>query len=247
METSLGDLDAVIFDMDGVVTETATVHAAAWKKLFDEYLEGRAEANGDEFVEFDEASDYERYVDGKNRYDGVRSFLKSRDITLPDGTPDDPPDRETACGLGNRKDGYFNAWVSEKGVRAFETTVKLIEDLKQRGVRVAIVTSSRNADIVLDAAGVADLFEAKVDGLDAAELGLAGKPDPATYLEAAKKLGVDPARAAVVEDALSGVESGRRGNFGLVVGVARGGQGESLLKAGADVVVEDMGEFRLES
>ncbi|MGI9023804.1 MAG: HAD family hydrolase [Acidimicrobiales bacterium] len=244
-DTDLGHLDAVIFDMDGVVTETATVHAAAWKKLFDEYLKDRADKTGEPFEEFAEASDYERYVDGKNRYDGVRSFLSSRDITLPDGTPDDPPDRETVCGLGNRKDRYFNAWVDEHGVRAFETTVRLIEHLKKRGVKVAIVTSSRNADIVLAAAGVADLFEAKVDGLDAAELGLAGKPDPATYLKAAEKLGVDPAKAAVVEDALSGVESGSRGGFGLVVGVARGGQGESLLEAGADVVVEDMGEFPL--
>ncbi|MGI9032662.1 MAG: HAD family hydrolase [Acidimicrobiales bacterium] len=244
MDNRLTDLDAVIFDMDGVVTETATVHAAAWKKLFDEYLQERARETGEPFVEFDEETDYERYVDGKNRYDGVRSFSESRGITLPEGTPDDPPDRETVCGLGNRKDGYFNAWVKDKGVRAFPTTVKLIEDLKKRGVRVAIVTSSRNAGVVMDAAGVADLFEAKVDGRDAAELGLAGKPDPATYLEAAKRLGVEPAKAAVVEDALSGVESGHRGGFGLVVGVARGGQRQALLDAGADVVVADMGELQ---
>ncbi len=243
MDKSLADLDAVIFDMDGVVTETATVHAAAWKKLFDKYLQDRADGGGNAFVEFDEGSDYERYVDGKNRYDGVRSFLETRGISLPEGTPDDPPENETVCGLGNRKDQYFLAWVEEKGVAAYATTVALIKDLKEHGVRIAIVTASRNADQILAAAGVADLFEEKVDGLVAAERGLAGKPDPATYVEAAKMLGVDPANAAVVEDALSGVESGARGGFGLVVGVARAGQADSLLQAGADVVVADLGEL----
>jgi len=243
MDKRLTDLDAVIFDMDGVVTETATVHASAWKKLFDKYLQARADAGGDVFVEFDEGSDYERYVDGKNRYDGVRSFLAARGIELPEGTPDDPPENDTVCGLGNRKDEYFRAWVEEKGVRAYESTVELIKGLKEQGVRIAIVTASRNADQILAAAGVAELFEKKVDGLVAAELGLAGKPDPATYVEAARMLGVDPAKAAVVEDALSGVESGSRGGFGLVVGVARAGQAEALRKAGADVVVADMGEF----
>jgi len=243
MDKSLADLDAVIFDMDGVVTETATVHASAWKKLFDKYLQDRADDGGDAFVEFDEGSDYERYVDGKNRYDGVRSFLEARGIELPEGTPDDPPENETVCGLGNRKDEYFRAWVEEKGVHAYESTVELIKELKAQGVRIAIVTASRNADQILAAAGVVDLFEKKVDGLVAAELGLPGKPDPATYLEAAKMLGVDPARAAVVEDALSGVESGARGGFGVVVGVARAGQADALREAGASVVVADMGEF----
>jgi len=243
MDKSLVDLDAVIFDMDGVVTETATVHASAWKKLFDKYLQDRADDGGDPFVEFDAGSDYERYVDGKNRYDGVRSFLEARGIELPEGTPDDPPENDTVCGLGNRKDEYFRAWVEEKGVRAYTSTVELIKQLKAHEVRIAIVTASRNADQILAAAGVADLFEKKVDGLVAAELGLAGKPDPATYLEAAKMLGVDPAKAAVVEDALSGVESGARGGFGVVVGVARAGQAEALRTAGASVVVADMDEF----
>ncbi len=244
MDERLADLEAVIFDMDGVVTDTAAVHAAAWKKLFDKYLQGRADDGGDNFVAFDQGADYERYVDGKNRYDGVRSFLEARGIELPEGTPDDPPEDDTVCGLGNRKDEYFRAWVEEKGVRAYGSTVELIKELKKGGVRVAIVTASRNADQILAAAGVADLFEEKVDGLVAADLGLAGKPDPATYVEAAKMLGVDPAHAAVVEDALSGVESGSRGGFGLVVGVARAGQGDSLRKAGADVVVADLDELR---
>ncbi len=243
MDKRLADLDAVIFDMDGVVTETATVHAAAWKKLFDKYLQDQADDGGDPFVEFDEGADYERYVDGKNRYDGVRSFLAARGIELPEGTPDDPPENDTVCGLGNRKDGYFRAWVEDKGVRAYETTVELIKELKRGGVRVALVTASRNADQILAAAGLSELFEEKVDGLVASDRGLAGKPDPATYVEAAKMLGVDPANAAVVEDALSGVESGARGGFGVVVGVARAGQADSLRKAGADVVVADLGEL----
>jgi len=241
----LGHLDAVIFDMDGVVTETAVVHAAAWKRLFDEFLERRAGDSGEPFVPFDDRSDYERYVDGKNRYDGVRSFLGSRGISLPEGDPGDAPDQETVCGLGNRKDGYFLAHVREKGVRAYESTVGLIRELRQRGVRIAIVTASRNADEVLAAAGVGDLFDERVDGVVAADLGLAGKPDPATYNEAAARLGVDRARAAVVEDAISGVESGKRGGFGLVVGVARSGQDEALRQAGADVVVSDLGELAL--
>lgn len=238
-------LDAVIFDMDGVVTETATVHAAAWKRLFDEYLKGRSERTGEAFVPFDERLDYEQYVDGRSRYDGVATFLASRSIVLPTGEPTDAPDVETACGLGNGKDAYFHAHVREHGVRAYPSTVELIHALRARRIRVGLVTSSRNGDEVLGAAGVRDLFDARVDGLDAARLGLAGKPAPATYLEAAARLGVDPARAAIVEDAISGVEAGRRGEFGLVVGVARTGQTAALREAGADVVVTDCAEIDL--
>lgn len=237
------DLDAVIFDMDGVVTETATVHSAAWKRLFDEYLERRAARGGPAFVPFDEDSDYQLYVDGKNRYDGVRSFLGSRGIALPDGDPRDPPDRETVCGLGNRKDEYFRTRLREDGARAYESTVRLIDHLRARGIRTGLVTASRNAHEVLVAAGAQDLFDTRVDGMVAAELGLAGKPDPATFLEAAARLGVDISRAAVVEDALAGVEAGRRGGFRLVVGVDRCGQGAALQAAGADVVVEDLADL----
>jgi len=241
--TSLGALDAVIFDMDGVVTQTAIVHAAAWKKLFDAYLQKRSTKTGQAFVAFDEAQDYERYVDGKNRYDGVRSFLESRGITLPQGTPDDPPGDATVCAMGNGKDAYFLEQVRHEGVRPYESTVALIRGLRSDGKGVGLVSASRNAEEVLTAAGVVDLFDARVDGVVAADLGLRGKPDPAMFLEAARRLGVGPERAAVVEDALSGVAAGAAGNFALVIGVARAGQHDALLQAGADVVVADLAEL----
>ncbi len=198
---SFAGLDAVIFDMDGVVTDTAVVHAAAWKKLFDAYLEQVAMGTGADVPPFDERADYERYVDGKNRYDGVRSFLESRGIRLPDGSPHDPAGSDTVCAMGNDKDNYFLEHVREHGVRAYESTVRLIRDLREKGVKTGLVSASRNAEEVLSSAGVADLFDVRVDGVVAAELDLPGKPDPATFLEAARRLGVEPACAAVVEDA----------------------------------------------
>ncbi|HEV8572765.1 MAG TPA: beta-phosphoglucomutase family hydrolase, partial [Actinomycetota bacterium] len=214
----LNRIHAVIFDMDGVVTDTASVHAAAWKRLFDEYLTERSRRTGEPFRPFDVDEDYRRCVDGKPRYDGVRSFLASREISLPEGDPSDPPERETVCGLGNRKNGYFLAHLKEQGADAYSSTVTLVRDLQARGVRAAVISASRNMAEVLASAGLSDLFGAKVDGVDAEELGLSGKPDPAIFLEAARRLGVEPARAAVVEDALAGVEAGRRGRFGLVIG-----------------------------
>ena len=240
---SLYELDAVIFDMDGVVTDTAVFHAAAWKKLFDAYLQQVAEATGTPFVPFDEQHDYLRYVDGKNRYDGVRSFLESRGITLPEGSAGDPAGSDTVCAMGNDKDNYFLAHVREHGVRAYPSTIRLIEGLRAKGVNISVVSASRKAEEVLSGAGVVDLSDERVDGLLSAELNLPGKPDPATFLEAARRLGVEPARAAVVEDALSGVAAGRAGNFGLVVGVARAGQHRALLEAGADIAVADMAEL----
>lgn len=240
---SVHDLDAVVFDMDGVVTDTATVHASAWKKLFDTYLKQVAMATGADFVPFDEKADYQRYVDGKNRYDGVRSFLESRGLRLPEGSPSDPAGSDTVCALGNDKDTYFLADVRENGVRAYESTVRLIRDLRSAGVKIGLVSASRNAPEVLEAAGVSDLFDARVDGMVAAELNLRGKPEPATFCEAVRRLGIEPARAAVVEDALSGVAAGRAGNFALVVGVARHGQFDALREAGADVVVADLVEL----
>ncbi len=234
---------ACLFDLDGVLTQTAKVHAAAWKQMFDEYLSARARRSGERFVPFDAGEDYERYVDGKNRYDGVRSFLESRGIALPDGSPDDPPGSETVCAMGNDKDTYFLAHIREKGVVSFESTLRLIRDLRAKGVKIGLVSASRNAEEVLSAVGVLDLFDERVDRVVAAELDLRGKPDPATFLEAARRLGVEPARAAVVEDALSGVAAGRAGNFGLVVGVARHGQVDALRDAGADVVVADLAEL----
>ncbi len=240
-------LDAVIFDMDGVVTDTATVHAAAWKRLFDEYLEERGNREGKPWEPFDPDTDYRQYVDGKPRYDGVRSFLQSRGITLPEGDPSDSGDRETVCGLGNRKDEYFLEQVNRGGVRAFPTTVALVRELNELGIRTAVVSASRNMEQVLTAAGVIDLFEVRVSGVDADQLQLPGKPHPAIFLEAARRLNVEPTRAAVVEDALAGVEAGRRGGFGLVIGVDRAGHGSALVDAGADVVVSDLEEIRLEA
>lgn len=239
----LAELDAAIFDMDGVVTDTAKVHAAAWKRLFDSFLARRATEAGTELVPFDQQDDYERYVDGKNRYDGVRSFLASRGIELPAGTPHDPPGAGTVCAMGNAKDAYFLDDVRQHGVEAYPSTIRVIQDLRSRHKGIGLVSASRNAQEVLTAAGVIDLFDVRVDGVVAGERGLPGKPDPATFLEAARRLGVAPERAAVVEDAISGVAAGRAGHFGLVIGVARAGQADALRDNGADVVVADLAEL----
>ena len=237
---------AIIFDTDGVVTRTATVHAAAWKTLFDGYLEDRAEATGASFEPFDD-EDYARYVDGRARYDGVTAFLMSRGITLPHGDPSDPPDRETICGLGNQKNERFLAELRDHGVEPFESTLGLVRSLRRLGIRTAAVSASENCAAVLEAVGASELFDARVDGIDAAALGLAGKPDPALFLEAARRLAVPRDWAAVVEDALVGVEAGRRGGFGLVVGVDRTGHADALAACGADVVVSDLAELHVDA
>ena len=237
---------AVIFDMDGVVTQTASVHMAAWKRLFDEFLKQRSQATGEPFREFTE-TDYREYVDGMPRYDGVRKFLASRGITLPDGSPDDPPGDTTVCALGNRKNDYFNRELAEHGVQRYDSTVALIRQLKAASVHTAIISASKNTTTVLTAAGVRDLFEAQIDGNVAADLGLPGKPDPAVFLEAARRLGVSPDRAAVVEDAIAGVEAGHRGGFALVIGVDRTGHPQALKEGGADVVVSDLSQVSVAS
>jgi beta-phosphoglucomutase family hydrolase len=239
------EIGAVIFDMDGVVTDTAVVHAVAWKQLFDEFLQSRV-GGVREFKPFDVDDDYLRYVDGKPRYDGVRSFLTSRNIVLPQGDPADPPDRDTICGLGNRKDRYFLTRLREEPALAYPSTTQVVRDLAARGVRTAIVSASRNMSEVLESAGLSELFEVRVDGVMADERHLPGKPDPAVFLEAARLLGVAPTRAAVVEDALAGVEAARRGGFALVVGVDRRGHGDALLRGGAHVVIRDVGELCIE-
>ncbi len=236
------DFDAVIFDMDGVVTDTARVHAAAWKQLFDDYLRERAERDGGTFAPFDLDRDYRRYVDGKPRYDGVAAFLASRGIAIPYGQPSDPPDAETACGLGNRKNEYFTARLQEQGVEAFPSTVALIKRLRAAGMKTGIFSASKNCEEVLRAAGVRDLFDAKVDGRDAEAQGLPGKPDPAVLLEAARRLGVRPERAVIVEDAIAGVEAGRAGGFALVIGVNRSAEAGVLREHGASVEVTDLAE-----
>jgi alpha,alpha-trehalase len=234
--------DAVVFDMDGVVTQTATVHAAAWKALFDSFLEDRARRTGEPFRPFDLEADYLPYVDGKARYDGVRDFLASRGVTLPWGAPSDLPDADTICGLGNRKNDYFLRIVAEQGVKPFPTTVALIGLLHEADVATAIISASKNTSAILAAAGVAGLFAEQIDGGVAEQLGLPGKPDPAVFVEAARRLGVAPPRAVVVEDAEAGVEAGRRGGFGLVIGVDRSDHAQALKAHGADVVVKDLAE-----
>ncbi len=236
--------DGLVFDLDGVVTRTARLHAAVWKEMFDQYLERRAGGSG--YEPFDIKEDYPKYVDGKPRYNGVKSFLDARGIDIPYGTPDDSPDMETVCGLGNRKNRLFLRMMKTRGVEVYESSVKLIEDLRSRGFRVAVASSSRNCAEVLESAGIAHLFDAKVDGIDIESLDLKGKPDADMFLEAARRLGVEPARCVVLEDAISGVQAGRAGAFGLVIGVDRRGQEAALLESGADVVVKDLAEVEIE-
>lgn len=237
----LDRIDAVVFDMDGVVTDTASLHARAWKQTFDAYLRGRVGVSFEPFTD----TDYLRYVDGRPRYDGVAAFFDSRGIELPYGDPQDPPHRETVCGLGNAKNQRFVDLLREQGAERYESTVQLVQELRDRGVAVAVISASRNATAVLAAAGVGEIFDVRVDGRDAAALGLDGKPDPAVFLEAVRRLGAEPRRAAVVEDSLAGVQAGRAGGFALVIGVDRGGHAEDLLAAGADVVVGDLAEVQL--
>ena len=238
--------DAAIFDMDGVVTKTAAVHSLAWKRMFDEFLQRRAKQRGEAFRAFTHAHDYLAYVDGRPRYKGVETFLRSRGSELPWGTPDDAPDRETVCGLGNRKNVHFNHIVETEGVGLYDSTVALIGELRARGLRVGLATSSRNAAIVLGKSGTAALFETVVDGLVSEKLGLKGKPEPDIFVTAAQQLGAGPARAIVVEDAVSGVQAGARGGFGLVIGVARENNEAELRASGADLVVRDLAETSLE-
>ncbi len=235
--------DAVLFDLDGVITATAKLHAACWKKMFDEFLEKHASRKGEPFKPFEIATDYRLYVDGKPRFDGVRDFLQSRNINLPEGTRDDPPKTETVGGLGNRKNDLINEVIDSVGVDAYEGTITLARQIRDEGIKIAVVTSSQNCDVVLKAAKVDDLFVVRVDGNTILEQHLSGKPAPDSYLEGAKRLGVDPQRTVVVEDAISGVQAGRNGKFGLVIGVDRKGNGDELKKNGADVVVKDLGEF----
>jgi beta-phosphoglucomutase family hydrolase len=208
--------DAIVFDLDGVVTDTAGVHAAAWKQLFDEFLKEHAEKTGTEFIPFDKDDDYLQHVDGKPRYKGVKDFLTSRGITLEYGDPSDPPENETICGLGNKKNVAFRQRLDEDGVVIFDSTVDLIEDALSKGLKIGIISSSKNCEPVLKRADLLHLFEVKVDGVDAAEMGLKGKPHPDVFLSAVDQLGVAAQRAVVVEDAISGVRAGERGNFGLV-------------------------------
>jgi len=235
--------DAVLLDLDGVITDTASIHAACWKQMFDEYLQKRATQRGEAFRPFEIATDYRLYVDGKPRFDGVRDFLTSRNIQLPEGSPEDSPEAETVGGLGNRKNDLVNKIIEDKGVEPYEGSVELIHQFRDQGFKIAVVTSSQNCTAVLKAAKLDGFFDVQVDGNTIHAQHLAGKPAPDTFLMAAKLLGVEPARAIVIEDAISGVEAGCAGEFGLVIGVARKGNADELRRHGAHLVVNDLGEL----
>ncbi|HEV3407105.1 MAG TPA: beta-phosphoglucomutase family hydrolase [Gaiellaceae bacterium] len=236
-------ISACLFDLDGVLTQTAKIHAAAWKQMFDDFLRDWADRTGAPFEPFDRPTDYDEYVDGKPRLDGVRSFLESRGITLPMGSPADPPDAETVHALGTRKNDLVLELIREQGVEPYEGSVRFAEAARDEGLRRAVVSASTNCRDVLVAAGIEPLFELRIDGVVAERDGLAGKPAPDTFLAAARALGAEPSQAAVFEDALAGVEAGRAGAFGWVVGVDRTGQADALRRRGADVVVEDLAEL----
>ncbi|MEN8230232.1 MAG: beta-phosphoglucomutase family hydrolase [Bacteroidota bacterium] len=238
--------DAVIFDLDGVITQTALVHASAWKKMFDDFMRSREERFGESFREFTHAGDYLPFVDGKPRYKGVASFLESRSIDIPFGDPADDPEQETVCGLGNRKNIMFNEVLDQEGVEVYESSVEMLQRLKEAGVRIGVASSSKNCKPVLEKAGLLHFFETRVDGVVSAEIGLNGKPEPDIFTTACDNLGVEYHRSVVVEDAVSGVQAGRKGNFGLVLGVAREENIRELFVGGADIVVEDLGEIGLE-
>jgi beta-phosphoglucomutase family hydrolase len=228
----------LLFDLDGVITKTAIVHGAAWKEMFDAYL-----ATQDGQPEFDPRGDYDKYVDGKPRYDGVRSFLASRGLSLPDGDPSDPPDANTVCGLGNRKNELVTAIIERDGVESYPGTVKYLEAAKSAGMRMAVVSSSANCRAILTSCGLLGEFEEIMDGVVAAERGIKGKPAPDTFIAAAEALSAGLTESVVFEDAIAGVEAGHAGGFGYVVGVDRVGQADALNAAGASIVVQDVEEL----
>lgn len=247
-EPSVSDLDltrfdAVLFDLDGVLTDTASLHAAAWKRMFDEFLLRWSAEHGHPFMPFHIDPDYLRFVDGKPRFEGVASFLESRRIVLPEGDVSDAPDTDTIHGLGTRKNELVLRLIEKEGVTPFAGSVAFVRHVRDAGLKTAVVSSSKNAGAVLDAADLTHLFDDRVDGLVAEELGLPGKPSPDTFLEAARRLGTTPVRSVVVEDAVVGVEAGRLGGFGFVIGVDREGATDRLLAHGADVVVDDLGDL----
>jgi beta-phosphoglucomutase family hydrolase len=236
-----------LFDLDGVLTDTASVHAAAWKQMFDDYLRNRSKKDGTPFREFDVKTDYGPYVDGRPRLDGTRGFLQSRGIDLPEGSPDDPPTAETLWGLSTRKNDLVQEKIRTVGVDVYPGSVRYLHAVKAAGLATACVSSSANAEQVLQVAGLTDLIDHRVDGVVAKQRGLPGKPAPDTFLAAAADLGFAKEQAVVFEDALAGVESGRAGGFGFVVGVDRVGQADALMEHGADVVVRDLAELLDES
>jgi len=247
--TEIGALpiDGFIFDLDGVITKTALVHAAAWKETFDEYLRIIEKRDGEPFKEFNYEKDYLPYVDGKPRIKGIQSFLESRGINIPLGEDNDPPENETVCGLGNKKNAKFRWVLENKGVEPYQSTIDFIGELKAKGLRIGIASSSKNCQFVLQAAGIEELFETRVDGVVSDELGLKGKPEGDIFVKAAQNMGIVPQRAVVVEDAVAGVQAGKNGNFRLVIGVAREDNEEDLKNNGADVVITDFAGVTLDN
>ncbi len=237
--------EGAIFDLDGVITGTAKTHFTAWKETFEDFLANRLDPGDEASRPFTYDGDYVPYVDGKPRYDGVRSFLESRGISLPEGSDDDGPEAETVRGVGNAKNLAFRRIVERDGVEIYDSTVKLVEELRDRGVQVGVASSSKNARFILETTGLLDLFGTVVDGVTSVELGLKGKPAPDIFLTAAERLSVHPERSLMVEDAFSGVEAGVNGNFALVIGVARGSSHEGLKERGAHVVVSDLADYSI--
>jgi len=238
-----GKFDVVLFDLDGVLTSTTRIHAACWKQMFDDFLQSRSHSRNEPFRPFDIITDYKQYVDGKTRHDGVRDFLASRGINLAEGTKDSPRDEESVYGLGNRKDSLVKQAIHAGRVETYPGAIDLVRWLRKAGLKTAVVSSSRNCAEVLRAAGIERLFDVRVDGDDVDRFHLPGKPAPDTYLRAAQLLGAPPSRAVVIEDAIAGVQAGRAGGFGLVIGVDRGGSAEALRQNGADVVVSNLGDL----
>ena len=239
------EYDAIVFDLDGVITQTADIHARAWKRMFDDYYAKRGERDGKDYGQMDIETDYRIYLDGKPRYDGVQSFLESRDIDLPWGSPEDNPDLETVCGLGNRKNAEYLSVLKEQGVKPFDDAVEIVKKLRETGYKTAIISSSKNCKQVLEAANMLQMFDARIDGQVAAERNIPGKPAPDVFLTAVKDLGLEPSRAIVVEDAPSGVSAGKAGNFKLVIGLARDGKPDVLKTYGADVVLQSLDQIEV--
>ena len=236
--------DAFIFDLDGVVTETAKIHARAWKKTFDSFLQKKA-GPGEDFKPFDIQTDYVRFVDGIPRYKGVETFFDSRGIHMPYGSPDDPSGKETVCGIGNQKNELFKKFIKTGNIDVYDSTITLIKQLRKKGIKTAIISSSKNCGRILEILDIRKLFDVKIDGMDARELELKGKPDPDIFTAAAQRLEVDIERTVIVEDAVLGVKAGRKGNFGMVLGVDRGNRSKALLENGADAVVPDLAQVLL--
>ena len=231
---------AVIFDLDGVITKTALVHASAWKKMFDDYLQYRSEKYSEPFIEFTHNNDYLPYIDGKPRYKGVESFLESRGISIPFGMPEDSANAETICGLGNKKNLAFNEILVKEGVEVYPSTLALMNELREAGIKMGVASSSRNCKQVLERANLLHYFSTRVDGEILVELGLHGKPEPDIFIAAAKNLNVPFHQSVIIEDAVSGVQAGRKGNFGLIIGIARENNEQELRENGANVVVTDL-------